>query len=76
MARGRKSYVWNAERNHYLTEHANIMADGDLADNMTKFFGQKFSINAVRLQRRALGIRKKGGRGKFGIIGTTGTTGK
>ena len=68
MARGQKSYVWNAERNHYLTEHANIMKDGDLAEEMTRQFGQTFSINAVRLQRRALGLRKVGGRGKFEII--------
>ena len=67
MTRGRKSYVWNAERRHFIRQHAGEMTDDILAGEMTRRFGYKFSIAAVRLQRRALGIQKENGRGRCKI---------
>ena len=39
MARGRKSHVWNAERNNFIRENAGTMKDADLAKEMTRLFG-------------------------------------
>ena len=57
--------VWGEEYNVYLRNLAGRKKDADIASEMTAKFGRVFTINAIRLQRRALGIRKKGGRGKF-----------
>jgi len=67
MVRGRSTYVWNAERNDFLRRNAGLMKDKELATVMSKHFAYYFSISAIRLQRRALGIKKRGGRGKYEI---------
>jgi len=64
MVRGRTSYVWNAARNDFIKRNAGLMKDEDLAVEMTRMFGHKFSVAAVRLQRRSLGVKKENGRGR------------
>ena len=70
MGRGRYKHVWNAERNEFIRRNAGKMKDSDLAAEMTRLFGYKFSIVAIRLQRRSLGIKKENGRGKCAIQNT------
>ena len=69
MARGRRGSVWNAVRDDYIREHAGAMIDEELASEMTRIFGHYFSIVAIRLRRRSLGIRKENGRGRCEIKG-------
>ena len=69
MGRGRHKHVWNVERNEFIRRNAGLMKDTDLADEMTRVFGYPFSIVAIRLQRRSLGILKENGRGKCKIKG-------
>ena len=67
MVRGRSAYVWNAERNDFLRRNAGLMKDVDLAREMSRQFFYEFSVAAIRLQRRKLGIQKENGRGKCEI---------
>lgn len=62
--RGRKSYVWTEERKRYLRDNAGQMTDNILAREMSRIFEHSFSIAAIRLKRRELGILKENGRGK------------
>ena len=55
---------WGEEHNDFIRRNAAIKKDKDIAKEMTVRFGRKFTINAIRLQRRSLGIKKKNGRGK------------
>ncbi len=55
--------VWREDHNNFIRRNANYMKDEKMASEMTKMFGRKFTINAIRLQRRSLGIKKTGGRG-------------
>ena len=67
MVRGRRGYVWNAVRDDYIRQNAGLMKDQKLADEMTRIFGYPFSMVAVRLRRRSLGIQKENGRGRCEI---------
>jgi len=67
MTRGRKNYVWNAERDNFIKQNAETMKDQKMATEMTRMFGHKFSITAIRLRRRSLGIQKQNGRGRCEI---------
>ena len=58
---------WGEEHNNFIRQNAGRMKDEDLAKKMTMQFGRRFTINAIRLQRRSLGIKKVGGRGNFGL---------
>ena len=63
MSRGRKNYVWNMERDNFVRENAGRLKDADLAVEMTRRFGHPFSLAAIRLQRKKLGVFKENGRG-------------
>ena len=58
---------WGEEHNNFIRRHAGNMKDEDMAKKMTVQFGRHFTVNAIRLQRRSLGIKKVGGRGRFNL---------
>lgn len=65
--KGRYNYVWDAVRTEFLKQNAGKMKDAELAKEMTRRFGRYFSVAAIRLRRRAIGIKKENGRGRCEI---------
>jgi len=59
---------WTKKERQYIMDNAGTKRDEDMAANLTRISGRQVSLQAVRKQRRLLGIYKKSGRGCCEVI--------
>jgi len=59
---------WSKTEKNYIKQHSGTMRDKDIAMHIASTSGRKVSIQAVRKQRRKLGIYKQSGRGICQIV--------
>jgi len=59
---------WSETEKKYIKQHSSTMRDKDIAIYIASTSGREVSIQAVRKQRRKLGINKQSGRGVCKIV--------
>ena len=57
--------MWTEQHKQFIRDHAHELTDEQMAKELSVLAGRKITLHAVRKQRRALGIKKVGGRGIF-----------
>jgi hypothetical protein len=60
--------VWTEFEKKFIRENASILHDEKLAEKLCELTGRKVTINAVRKQRKLMGIKKNPGRSKCGVV--------
>ena len=55
---------WSIEEENYIKQHAGLLSDEQIAENLTKISRREITKIAVRRKRNRLQIKKKCGRGK------------
>lgn len=61
--------IWSNSEKQYIKDNAHTMKDTDLMQKLCELTGRSISLQALRKQRRKLGIIKCQGRGKCEIVG-------
>jgi len=60
--------VWSESEKKFIKNNAGTMKDADMVAHLSKITGRKISLQALRKQRRRLGILKQCGRGICQIV--------
>jgi len=60
--------TWTDEERQVIKNFAHMNTDEELTEKIQAIRGKYISVQAVRKQRQALGIRKSGGRGVCHIV--------
>jgi hypothetical protein len=65
--------VWTEFEKKFISDNAASLHDEVLAKKLEEMTGRKVTINAVRKQRKLMGIKKVAGRSKCGIAAQSDT---
>ena len=57
--------IWTEQQLQFIRDHAHELTDEQMSKDLSVLAGRKITVNAVRKQRRSMGIKKVGGRGIF-----------
>ncbi len=55
--------IWTNTEKEYIRLNAHLMHDETLAIKLSQIAGRTITINALRKQRRSMGLKKSSGRG-------------